>query len=269
MMGTLLSRRAVVAVAVAFSAAAAGTVVYAGIPDAADIYHGCVLNGVGTVRLVDPSLSGTSLLSHCISGKETSITWNQQGPQGPKGETGATGPQGSQGDAGAAGPQGLQGPQGPPGTGLASFDDLNGLACTSPTGPGTIAVSFDAQGVATLTCVRRPVSDGINNTFATAVQLGLLACGTDFIQQGTTFPAGTDDWFVFTFQQGDGNCGARIGFFLDAGLVFDFIGSDGSLLATANTTPDLVLPSSGTYYIRIHGATASNVGNWQFHPIFL
>ena len=51
------------------------------------------------------------------------------------------------GPAGATGPRrapGSAGPKGDPGSGLAKFEDLNGLPCTAGT-PGTIAVSYDAR----------------------------------------------------------------------------------------------------------------------------
>src|SRR5262249_6116644 len=39
-----------------------------------------------------------------------------------------------------------------PGSGLAKFEDLNGLPCTAGT-PGTVSVSYDAQRHAIITCV--------------------------------------------------------------------------------------------------------------------
>jgi hypothetical protein len=92
--------------AVLVVAAAGGGIAYATIPDAGNVYTACMLNGVGTVRLIDPSLPSSNLMSHCTK-VETRITWNQQGqagpagPPGPKGDTGATGPQGPPGPAGA------------------------------------------------------------------------------------------------------------------------------------------------------------------------
>jgi len=79
------------------------------------------------------------------------------GPQGAQGSPGAAGPQGPagpQGAAGAQGPAGAQGrpgPKGDPGSGLAKFEDLNGLPCTDGT-PGTISISYDASRHAIITC---------------------------------------------------------------------------------------------------------------------
>ncbi len=115
--------------------ALAGGIAYASIPSGAGVYTACKLNATGTIRLIDPSLPSSSLLSHCIA-LESQITWDQngqpgpagapgpQGPQGPKGETGATGPAGppgadgapgKDGAIGAQGPTGATGPAGPPG----------------------------------------------------------------------------------------------------------------------------------------------------------
>ncbi len=83
------------------------------------------------------------------------------GPAGPAGETGPAGPSGATGPQGPAGPQGPQGPAGPAGPkgdpgsggGLTTFDGLNGLACNSAGGGGTIDISYDAAGHVSLTCV--------------------------------------------------------------------------------------------------------------------
>jgi hypothetical protein len=72
------------------------------------VFNACLLNGVGTIRLIDKSLSSTNLMSHCTD-KETEISWNQAGQPGPAGA------QGAKGDAGAAGPKGDTGPAGPAG----------------------------------------------------------------------------------------------------------------------------------------------------------
>src|SRR5947209_20098486 len=94
-----------------------GGIAYATIPDSGKVYTACMLNGIGTVRLIDPSLSSTNPMSHCIS-LETKVTWNQQGqtgPQGLQGPKGDTGPQGIQGPKGDPGPQGRNGDAGPQG----------------------------------------------------------------------------------------------------------------------------------------------------------
>jgi Collagen triple helix repeat (20 copies) len=119
-------RTAVVAgIATVVLAAAAG-IAYATIPSSGNVYTACMLKGVGTIRLIDPSLPASNLLGHCSS-LETQVSWSQNGqpgapgPQGAKGDpgtpgaTGATGPAGPAGADGAAGPAGAPGPKGDPG----------------------------------------------------------------------------------------------------------------------------------------------------------
>ena len=84
----------------------AGVAVAAGLTtseytDSDGVFHGCVTNEAGTLRVVAP---GT-----ICRASETSIQWSQRGPVGPQG------PHGDQGDPGPAGPQGPQGDPGEPG----------------------------------------------------------------------------------------------------------------------------------------------------------
>ncbi len=95
----------------------AGGVAYATIPDSGKAYTACMLKNVGTIRLIDPSLSSSNVMSHCTS-LETQITWNQQGQPGaagPAGPAGALGPAGTGGANGTDGAPGATGPAGPAG----------------------------------------------------------------------------------------------------------------------------------------------------------
>ena len=83
-------RKGVLVLAGALALLAVAGVAYAAIPDSAGVYTACRLNGIGTIRLIDPSSPSTSLLSHCTA-IETQISWNQKGQ---KGETGAPGKDG-------------------------------------------------------------------------------------------------------------------------------------------------------------------------------
>jgi len=85
-----------VALIAAVATLAAGGVAYAVIPDDARVFHACMLNGVGTIRLIDPSLPSANLISRCTS-RETRIQWNQQGPPGLPGQPGADGAPGVDG----------------------------------------------------------------------------------------------------------------------------------------------------------------------------
>src|SRR5580765_1033744 len=106
-----LTRKRVAALGVGAGLVSAG-VAYATIPDGNKVFTACMLNKVGTVRLIDPSLPASNLMSHCLSSLETQVSWNQRGQAGP---TGPTGPQGQAGPTGPSGPQGLAGPTGPTG----------------------------------------------------------------------------------------------------------------------------------------------------------
>ncbi len=109
----------------------------------------------------------------CRQGEQP-LAWNVGGPRGPRGEAGpqgVAGPQGSAGsagergpageqgaagpagDVGPAGPQGVAGPAGPPGAGLASIDQLNGIACTTAAGnAGSVSVTVAAAGAISFAC---------------------------------------------------------------------------------------------------------------------
>ena len=160
MRSMIASRKIRVLALVLTGLALAAGVAYATIPDSGGVYTACMLKNVGTVRLIDPTLPASNLMSHCSS-LETQITWNQQGqpgpqgpagaagpagPQGPKGGTGDAGPAGPQGPAGPAGPVGPQGPKGDTGdTGPAGPQGPKGdTGDTGPQGPPGPAGSSDA-----------------------------------------------------------------------------------------------------------------------------
>jgi hypothetical protein len=86
----LLSVRTLL-VATAAALAAGGVGIATGaIPDGNQKFTACMLKGVGTVRLIDKSLSASSALSHCTS-LEREVTWNQQGLAGTNGKDGQDG----------------------------------------------------------------------------------------------------------------------------------------------------------------------------------
>ncbi len=87
----LARRPVVIAVAVAGLAVTGAGVAQASIPDSAQTYTGCMLNNVGTLRLIDPSLGSHNPMGHCF-GRETQVTWNQKGQPGDPGPTGPAGP---------------------------------------------------------------------------------------------------------------------------------------------------------------------------------
>lgn len=97
-------RRFLIALAVGCVALGVGGVAFASIPSSGGVFTACMLKGVGTIRLIDPSLSHNSAQSHCIAPLEQQVSWNGAGTPGTPG---------SPGPAGATGPKGATGPQGP------------------------------------------------------------------------------------------------------------------------------------------------------------
>lgn len=138
-----LPRRALVVATAVGLLTLAGGVAYATIPDAAGVYTACKLKSTGTIRLIDPSLSSSSLLSHCTS-LESQISWNQQGQQGPPGKDGAPGKDGP------AGPQGVPGPQGDPGPNEVE----NGAPCSITGVPnGVLSITTNPDTTLTMRCL--------------------------------------------------------------------------------------------------------------------
>ena len=148
-MNALFGRRGRrVSVLVVAGLAVAGGVAYATIPSSGNVYTACMLNHIGTIRLIDPTLPSSSFMSHCTA-LETQVSWNQTGqpgpvgPQGPKGDTGAAGPAGQQGPAGNDGAPGATGPAGPPGP-------QGDPGATGPAGaPGSGAITAYGEVTAT------------------------------------------------------------------------------------------------------------------------
>jgi hypothetical protein len=92
-------------------------------------YNGCVNNGSGILRVIQPGES-------CRS-NETAISWNQTGPAGPAGSAGPAGQQGIQGEKGDTGP-----------AGTVSLASLAGTACTRVDGSAGV-VGISVGGVLT------------------------------------------------------------------------------------------------------------------------
>jgi len=95
------------------------------------------------------------------------------GAQGPTGPAGATGPAGPAGPAGPKGDTGPQGPKGAAGAGVTSLESLDGIPCHAGGQAGTVSLSYDTSGHATLTCTAgggNPTSGPIKvNEFSTGV----------------------------------------------------------------------------------------------------
>ena len=80
--------------------------------------------------------------------RETSVSWNIEGPKGDPGEPGAPGP---------AGPKGDKGDKGDPGTVVNGLKTLEGTPCVAEdSAAGEIKVTIGASGDVTLTCEAAP-----------------------------------------------------------------------------------------------------------------
>jgi hypothetical protein len=127
-------------------------------------------------------------------------------PRGARGLQGSPGPAGRQGVQGPAGPQGAQGPAGL----LASPNELEGLPCQSPNGPGTTEAVVDHDygshpGATTgnsyngmgLACIRADDLEP-NDTRPQATDATSFESGGFRWASGTISPAGNDDWYKLT-----------------------------------------------------------------------
>src|SRR3954465_6704980 len=152
-----LTRTRVVLLVSLVAVLAAG-VAYSAIPDGNGVYTACKLNATGTVRLIDPGVSG--VLGHCNASLETQISWNQKGQPGAAGATGPQGPPGTAGAAGAAGKDGINGTNGVAGKDGAPGKD--GVSVTSQPEPagancaGGGAKFTDGGGQTTFACSAAP-----------------------------------------------------------------------------------------------------------------
>jgi hypothetical protein len=104
----VLRRRTGLLILVAVAGLAAGGIAYATIPDDSGVFHACVKDVSGNVRLIDPGSAGEA--GQCKD-NETAVSWSETGPTGPQGTTGPQGPTGSTGPIGATGPAGVTGLQ--------------------------------------------------------------------------------------------------------------------------------------------------------------
>jgi hypothetical protein len=135
-----------------------------GEPDSSGVFHGCVSNRTGALRVVKGANSCAKAHGrgrHRDPG-ETAISWSQQGPPGQPGLQGTPGQQGDPGTPGLKGDPGAPGLKGDPGTPgqnatslFAYVDDFganttavvqygNGVTgVTDPTGDNEYTVTFD------------------------------------------------------------------------------------------------------------------------------
>jgi hypothetical protein len=235
---------AAVAVGAAVMVASAGiavatTLLTTQYTDAAGVFHACVHNENGNVRVVVPG-------TECRD-TETAIEWHQRGPQGP------AGPQGPKGDSGG---------------GIASLDALDGIACKVRDRDGTVVTIGGgflgpAADAYTLWCLRPDEFEPNDQRAAAADITSRVSAGAPLgpggmlaLNGATLYPAGDEDWFVvhataFHFIQAP--FGARVDVYRDGELVAE----DLQLLP-----PDVGggSPAGGAFVNPVDGPH-----EWEFH----
>lgn len=199
--------RTVLAATIAALVAGGAGAAVAAIPSAHGEIEGCYGKG-GDLRVIDLAAGEKCKAS------ETALAWSQTGPMGPAGPQGkkgkqgepglpgATGPQGdtgtpgAKGDTGAQGEPGPQGEKGEPGASLTSFDAIEQMPCTREGRTGKIALTYSADGTATLKCELPCIdefSDDRDDRHMLATGVPLDRPGR-WAVDGTTC-AGDSDWF--------------------------------------------------------------------------
>jgi hypothetical protein len=100
-----------VATGAMFFALAGGTFALTGVPDRGGVFHGCVSNQTGVLRVVKSASSCRKARGRRHPG-EFAVAWNQKGQPGAKGINGVKGINGAKGSTGPRGPTGVNGTNG-------------------------------------------------------------------------------------------------------------------------------------------------------------
>jgi hypothetical protein len=104
----------VMATVAVFLALGGGAYALSGIPDRGGVFHGCVNNATGVLRVVKSAHSCQRAKTVRRNGKNVrlpgafAVAWNKQGLQGLQGIQGIQGIQGQKGDTGATGPSDIR-----------------------------------------------------------------------------------------------------------------------------------------------------------------
>jgi hypothetical protein len=156
--------------AAAIALIAGAGVMFATIPDASGVIHGCYTKSTGLIRIIDDSVTS------CRSG-DTAISWNIQGAPGPKGDTGNTGP------AGAPGPANVL-------TDILSINTANTPGTESLTVPGfgTVDLSCSDHGIGNVSITGTAAFDG---TYSAGTRFTASSGGATLNLDSITTPGGT------------------------------------------------------------------------------
>jgi hypothetical protein len=181
-----------------FVALGGGAYALTGAPDSAGVFHGCVSNKTGVLRVAK---SASACHKARVRGRrrdpgEFAVSWNQQGPRG------------IQGIQGTQGTQGVQGIQGPPGTVRRAYGYIasNGTLDTGRSANLTVAKITGQSGAY---CVRPAAGSGIDPTTVRPVVSADLAEGvgsahTAQISSYAYYPAqcpSAAGWEIYTQRQ--------------------------------------------------------------------
>ena len=275
-----LPRRRLLLLAAVVPALAAGVALAAhGSPHkrANGVIYACARKTNGRLRVI--KAPGSCLRT------ETAISWNARGPAGPQGPTGpagdrgATGPQGAQGIAGNPGSPGATGPAGPPGatgqrgaTGpagpaLGSLDQLAGTPCHG--GTGTLAISYAADGTATLACSTDGGGGGSGDVRVNEFMTGLSgAASNEFVELYNSGSAAVDlSGYKLVYRSAAGTSDTSLGTIADgtslaAGAFYLFGGSAyaGPPAADQSFSASLAATGGGLALRDASGAIVDSVG---------
>ena len=184
-LGSRLTYANVMATVAVFLALGGGAYALSGIPDRSGIFHGCVSNATGLLRVVKSASSCQKPKTVRRHGKrvhlrgEFAVSWNQPGPLGRQGAQGNQGSQGAQGD------------QGTPGPGAATF------RATVSAGPGMKTLATLSNGITLMGgCPGTRVFVGVDpTTSGHPTEASGIGYGDEGTPPATYFPVDHTDAF--------------------------------------------------------------------------
>jgi hypothetical protein len=101
--------------------------------------------------------------------------------------------------------------------------------------------------------------DPFNNTFASARSIGTIGCGQSVSVQGTTSPAGTEDWLQVSVAE---NCPLQVKLTADPGIKFDIVDAGHTNLYMGVASAQVL--SRNPFWIRVFGAPTVT-GSWTLN----
>ena len=242
-----LPRRRLLLLAAVVPALAAGVALAAhGSPHkrANGVIYACARKTNGRLRMV--KAPGSCLRT------ETAISWNAHGPAGPAGPPGATGQRGATGPAGPA---------------LGSLDQLAGTPCHG--GTGTLAISYAADGTATLACSTDGGGGGSGDVRINEFMTGLSgAASNEFVELYNSGSAAVDlSGYKLVYRSAAGTSDTSLGTIADgtslaAGAFYLFGGSAyaGPPAADQSFSASLAATGGGLALRDASGAIVDSVG---------